>query len=77
MTLNLHDASPATTNFSNATGNGQDNRKKLTYADLARTHDQGVSQQQAFARIDTDNPVLSAFRDRSDKVMVYHCSPSL
>lgn len=72
VALNLHDASLATANFSNATGNGQDNWKKLTYADLARAYDQGVAQQQAFARIDTDNPDLSAFRDRGGKMMVYH-----
>lgn len=72
VALNLHDASLATANFTNATGNGQDNWKKLTYADLARAYDQGIAQQQAFARINTDNPDLSAFRDRGGKMMVYH-----
>lgn len=58
--------------FANATGNGADRWKTLSYADLNHAWDRGVALQSAFANINTDSPDLSAFRDRSGKMIMYH-----
>lgn len=59
--------------FANATlGVGADGWKALSYAQLAYAWDEGVRLQPEFAQINTDNPDLSAFRDRQGKMIMYH-----
>ncbi|MGJ7511276.1 tannase/feruloyl esterase family alpha/beta hydrolase [Variovorax sp. GT1P44] len=61
---------PAT--FSNATGTPADKWKTLTYADLTNVNAQGVALQSSFSNINTDNPDLSAFRNKGGKILTYH-----
>jgi hypothetical protein len=61
---------PAT--FVNASGAPADRWKSLTFGDLANVNAQGIALQPWFSRINTDNPDLSAFRDRGGKILTYH-----
>lgn len=70
--LELQNPLIATPAFINATGNGANGWKNLTYADLANASDRGVALQSAFANINTDNPDLSAFKARNGKMIMYH-----
>ena len=70
--LSLQDPRIATPSFTNATGNGADLWKDLTYADLARSGDRGVQLQSAFANVNSDDPNLSAFKARNGKLLAYH-----
>ncbi|MDH6590358.1 hypothetical protein M2165_000247 [Variovorax sp. TBS-050B] len=72
VALELQDPRLATPTFRNATGDGADGWKSLGYAQLANAWDRGVALQAAFANINTDNPDLSAFRDRKGKLLSYH-----
>jgi len=72
VALELQDPSYATPEFINATGNGTDRWKTLTYAQLSNAQDRGLALQAAFSNINTDNPDLSAFRDRGGKLVMYH-----
>jgi hypothetical protein len=56
----------------NATGNGANGWKSLSYTQLSNAFDRGVALDPAFANINTDNPDLSAFRDRGGKLISYH-----
>lgn len=58
--------------FINATGNGVNLWRTFTHAQLANAADRGLALQGPFANIDTDNPDLSAHRDRGGKVLMYH-----
>lgn len=70
--LELQNPLIATPSFQNATGNGADGWKRLTYADLSTASDRGVALQGAFANINTDSPDLSAFKARNGKLLMYH-----
>jgi feruloyl esterase len=72
VALELQDPLLASPGFRNATGNGANGWKNLSYAGLANAWDRGLALQTQFANINTDNPDLSAFRDRGGKVLVYH-----
>ena len=72
VALELQDPTIATPSFLNATGNGADGWKSLTYAQLANAWDRGVALQSAFANINTDSADLGAFRDRKGKLISYH-----
>lgn len=61
---------PAT--FVNATAAPADKWKMLSYGDLANVNAQGVGLQPWFSNINTDNPNLSAFRDKGGKILTYH-----
>jgi len=58
--------------FQNATGNGTNGWMSLSYAQLSMAFDRGVALQTAFDNVNTDNPDLSAFRDRGGKMIMYH-----
>lgn len=58
--------------FHNATGNGTNGWAGLSYAELSMAFDRGVALQTAFDNINTDNPDLSAFRDRGGKMLTFH-----
>jgi len=78
IALELQDPTVATPSFINATGNGADGWKNLTYAQLARASDRGVTLQPYFGNIDTDNPDLSKFKARGGKLItVYGTSDPL
>ena len=72
LALELQDPTLATPSFINATGNGADGWKSLSYAELAHASDRGVALQSAFANIDTDNPDLSKFKARGGKLITVY-----
>jgi feruloyl esterase len=61
-------ASPA---FTNATGNGQDGWKTLTYAQNADSYAQGLALQPFFGNLNTDNPDLSGIKTAGKKIISY------
>jgi len=78
LALELQDPTLATPTFTNATGNGSDGWKNLTYAGLAHAGDRGIALQSSFGNIDTDNPDLSKFVARGGKLItVYGMSDNL
>jgi feruloyl esterase len=72
VALELQDPTIATPAFTNATGNGADKWKQLTYAQLSNAFDLGISLQPSFGFINTDNPDLTAFRSSGAKMIMYH-----
>lgn len=73
IALNLQDPSMATPYFLNASGNGKDGWKSLTYAQFANVMYQGkIMNEVAFANIDANNPNLKPFRDKGKKMITYH-----
>ena len=72
VALELQNPTIAEPNFKNATGNGQSLWKSLSYAQLANAFDRGVALQPEFGNINTDNPDLSAFKNRGGKMLAWH-----
>jgi feruloyl esterase len=72
VALELQNPTIASTNFKNATGNGVDGWKALSYAQLSDAYDRGVALQSSFANIDTDLPDLAAFNARGGKLLTWH-----
>ena len=72
VALELQDPTLATPSFVNATGNGANGWRNLSYQQLAQAWDQGVALQGPFANINTDNPDLDAFRARNGRMIMYH-----
>jgi Tannase and feruloyl esterase len=72
VALELQNPTLATPSFQNATGNGANGWKNLSYFELSNAFDRGVALQGPFANINTDNADLSAFRDRNGKMLMYH-----
>jgi len=58
--------------FINATNNGEDLWKELTYAELNEATFQGISLQSSFGDINTDNPDLIGFKSSGGKLLAYH-----
>jgi feruloyl esterase len=58
--------------FHNASGNGENGWKSLSYAELADAYAKGIALQKEFGNIDTDNPDLTKFRNHKGKMIVYH-----
>ena len=78
VALELQDPTISTPAFLNATGNGADGWKNLSYAQLAHATDRGIALQPSFSNIDTDNPDLSKFNARGGKLItVYGTSDNL
>ena len=72
VALELQDPSYSTPFFTNATGNGANRWRDMTYADLANAYSQGISLQPFFGGINTDNADLSAARARGAKIIQFH-----
>jgi Tannase and feruloyl esterase len=72
VALELQKSTLATPDFINATGNGANGWKSLSYADLANASAQGVALQTQFGNINTDNPDLTNFKARNGKLIAYH-----
>ena len=72
VALQLQRPEMASATFMNASGNGQDLWKSLSYAQLSHAFDLGVALQPEFGYINTDEPDLSAFRQRGGKLLMWH-----
>lgn len=72
VALELQNPTIAGSGFTNATGNGQSLWKQLTYAQLSNAYDRGVALQTQFGGIDTNNPDLSAYKNRGGKILTWH-----
>ncbi|MBU2409349.1 MAG: tannase/feruloyl esterase family alpha/beta hydrolase [Gammaproteobacteria bacterium] len=72
VALELQDPRYATPTFVNATANGADRWRQMSYADLSNAYDRGVALQSSFANINTDDPDLGRFALRNSKMLVYH-----
>jgi len=72
VALELQDPTYATPSFVNATGNGMNKWRQLSYSMLASAFNQGISLQSSFGNINTDNPDLSMARSSGAKIISYH-----
>jgi feruloyl esterase len=72
VALELQDPTIATPAFTNATGNGADKWKQLSYPQLSNAFDLGVSLQPSFGNINTDNPDLSGLKNANTRMIMYH-----
>jgi hypothetical protein len=74
VTLELQNPTLGLPSFQNATGNGAELWKDLSYEQLSNAFDRGVALQANFGDINTDEPDLSAFKARGGKLFHYHGS---
>lgn len=72
LALTLQDPTMATARFVNATGNGSDQWRTLTYADFNNAFDRGLALQPELSNIHANNPDLSAFKARGGKLLTAH-----
>ncbi len=72
VALNFQSASWATPAFVNASGNGLDGWKALTYGQNADSYAQGLALQSFFGNLNTDNPDLSGIKAGGKKILSYH-----
>jgi feruloyl esterase len=72
VALELQNPTLATTSFVNATGNGANGWKNLTYGQLANAAAQGVALQPFFGNINTDSADLSGAQASGAKIVQYH-----
>jgi feruloyl esterase len=72
VALELQTSTLATPSFMNATGNGMNGWRQLSYPALANAFNQGVALQSSFGNINTDNPDLSMARSSGAKIISYH-----
>ncbi len=72
VALELQNSTIAGPSFVNATGNGQSLWRDLSYSQLSNAYDRGVALQAEFGNINTDNPDLSAFKNRGGKILTWH-----
>ncbi|RJF95071.1 tannase/feruloyl esterase family alpha/beta hydrolase [Noviherbaspirillum saxi] len=72
VALELQNSKIAGPGLRNATGNGVNGWKSLSYSQFSNAFDQGVVLQPQFANINTDNPDLTAFKNRGGKILHYH-----
>lgn len=71
VALELQNPTLGTPSFVNATGNGADGWRALSYLELSNAFDRGIALQGAFGDINTDDPDLTAFKARGGKLIHY------
>ncbi len=69
LALVMQNPKIATPSFRNATANGADGWKSLSYQQLAAAFDAGVALQPQFGDINTDDPDLTAFKARGGRLI--------
>ncbi|MGH8796098.1 MAG: tannase/feruloyl esterase family alpha/beta hydrolase, partial [Caldimonas sp.] len=74
VALELQDPTLATPSFTNATANGANGWRNLTYGQLANAFAQGIALQPFFGNINTDSADLSGARTSGAKILQYHGS---
>ena len=72
VALELQDPTLATPAFINATGNGLNGWRTLTYGQLANAFAQGIALQPFFGNINTDSADLTVAKDGGAKIIQYH-----
>jgi len=72
VALALVNPTMGSTNFRNASGDGIDLWKTLSYPQLANAIDRGIALQPLFGMIDADSTDLSAFKARGGKLLTWH-----
>lgn len=72
VALEMQNPTLATPSFVNATGNGANGWRNLSYAQLAEAFDKGVMLQPSFAHINTDDANLRPLRRSRAKMLMYH-----
>jgi feruloyl esterase len=72
VALELQNPTLANATFKNATGDGADLWKTLSYVQLANAFDRGIALQPVFGYVNTENPDLSAFKARGGKMLTWH-----
>jgi feruloyl esterase len=72
VALEMQNSTLATPSFVNATGNGANLWKSLSYGQLADAYDKGLMLQRSFAHINTDEENLRPFRRSGGKMLIYH-----
>lgn len=71
-TLSLQSPRLGDPRFINASGNGTNGWKSLTYAELSRAQSEGLRLQREFAGINAENPDLSRFAASNGKIIYIH-----
>jgi len=72
VALEMQNPTLATPSFINATGNGANGWRNLSYLQLAEAYDRGVSLQRSFGHINTDDANLRPLRKSGGKMLMYH-----
>jgi feruloyl esterase len=72
IALELQNPTMASPSFKNASGDGADLWKTLSYAQFANAFDRGVALDPVFGHTNTDNPDLSAFKARGGKLLSWN-----
>jgi len=72
VALALQNPTIAGPSFRNATGNGQDLWRELSYPQMANAVERSVALNPVFGEVATDNPDLSAFKARGGKFLSWH-----
>jgi hypothetical protein len=72
LALELQNPTIGLPSFQNATGNGANLWKDLSYEQLSNAFDRGIALQPNFGNINTDEPDLSAFKAHGGKLLHYH-----
>src|ERR1700741_2156129 len=72
VALELQNPTMAQDGFKNATGDGADVWKTLSYEQLSNAFDRGLALQSVLNDINTDDPDLSAFKARGGKILTWH-----
>lgn len=72
VALILEDGRYAQSNFIHPLTPGMNLWKTLSYADLNQVQSKGLTLQEKFSNINTDQTDLSAFKNRNGKLIIYH-----
>jgi feruloyl esterase len=72
IALALQNPTISNAQFKNATGDGQDMWREMSYRQLANAMDRVIALQPLFANINTDDPDLSRFKARGGKFVGWH-----